>query len=77
MAKSVAAGHGRWMLCGAGRGRERKMAHLVTIRVEKGFKVDDVGMCYESHDLQFTVLKIGGRWLSARAGVRWMRDGAP
>ena len=29
---------------------------LVTIRIEKGFKVDDVGMRHQSHDLQFTVL---------------------
>ena len=39
-----------------GRVWERGGAHLVNIRVEKGFKVNDVGMRDESHDLQFTVL---------------------
>ena len=34
-------------------------AHLVTIRIEKGFKVNDVRMGDESHDLQFTVLHVG------------------
>ena len=39
--------------CGKGSG-----AHLVTVRIEKGFKVNDVGMGDESHDLQFTVLRV-------------------
>ena len=31
--------------------------HLVAVGVEEGFEVDDVWMGYESHDLQFTILK--------------------
>ena len=53
-------------------------AHLVTIRIEKGFKIDDVGMGDESHDLQFTVL--GGSMIrradgrGQRAEVERKRD---
>ena len=34
---------------------------LVTIRIEKGLQVNDVGMRDKSHDLQFTVLGIAAK----------------
>ncbi len=42
--------------------------HLVTIRIEESFKINDVRMGDESHDLQFTVL--GRRGDERRSGAQ-------
>lgn len=38
----------------------RERTYLITIRIEEGLQIDNVGMRDQSHDLEFTILSEHG-----------------